>query len=44
VAAEIGREAPLVADCRRKTFLVQQLLERLEDLGATAQCLAKRGL
>jgi hypothetical protein len=41
VGAEVGREAPLVADRRAQAAVVQRLLERVEDLRAHAQGLAE---
>ena len=41
MAAEVGGKAAFVADSGRVALLVEQLLERMEDLGATAQGLAE---
>ena len=41
-ARQIGREAALVADAGRRLAIVQQLLQRVEHLGAGAQRLGER--
>jgi hypothetical protein len=44
MAAQVGREAAFIANGSREAFLVQQLLQRVKDLGTTTQRLAERTL
>jgi hypothetical protein len=42
MTAKIGRKTAFVANRSREALLVQQLLQRVKDLGAATQCFAER--